>query len=294
MTAQDSKEPGQSAHRRRTVLGTLKALLRTRISAGLITVLPVIVTIWVIQLVFGLIRGSSQRLIEWYLLTPSGRTVLERWDIDLEKLDEITQAREGLGMPTGGDVFLNLMPWYLQWGIATFSVVLTFIVLYTIGLFTANLLGKRIVETIDSAVDRVPMVKTIYRAIKQIVASFGGDQTQNFQRVALIPFPQERMRCVGFITAIFKDSVTGEELATVFIPTTPNPTTGYLQILRRAELVELDWSVEDAVRTIMSGGILRPEFLTIVPTKDMPKHGRPAITQPTTPRELGPGPESPE
>jgi uncharacterized membrane protein len=72
------------------------------------------------------------------------------------------------------------------------------------------------------------------------------------------------MRCIGFITAMFKDSVSGDELCTVFIPTTPNPTTGYLQVLKRSDLIELDWSVEEAVQTIMSGGILRPEFLTIV------------------------------
>jgi uncharacterized membrane protein len=97
------------------------------------------------------------------------------------------------------------------------------------------------------------------------LSTFAGEQSQEFQRAALVPFPQEKMRCVGFITAIFHDSTTGEELASVFIPTTPNPTTGYLQILKRKDLVELDWSVEDAVRMIMSGGILRPDFVTMIP-----------------------------
>lgn len=85
---------------------------------------------------------------------------------------------------------------------------------------------------------RVPLVKTVYHALKQIFSSFAGDQTQNFQRVALVPFPQDRMRSVGFVTNVFKDSVTGEELCTVFIATTPNPTTGYLQIVRRCEITE--------------------------------------------------------
>jgi uncharacterized membrane protein len=96
------------------------------------------------------------------------------------------------------------------------------------------------------------------------------------------------MRCVGFITATFKDSLTGEELATVFIPTTPNPTTGYLQILKRKELVELDWSVEDAVRTIMSGGILRPDFLTIArqkPREDSSREAQPELEPPPSPAD---------
>jgi uncharacterized membrane protein len=161
---------------------------------------------------------------------------------------------------------------YVQWTVPIVAVLLTFGVLYVIGLFTANYFGRRLINLFEQFVERVPMVKTIYRAIKQILGSFHGDQTRNFQRVALIPFPQEKMRCVGFITATFFDSVTKDELATVFIPTTPNPTTGYLQVVRRSELTELDWSVEDAVRTIMSGGILRPDYLTIVPAKDMHKY----------------------
>jgi len=103
--------------------------------------------------------------------------------------------------------------------------------------------------------------------MKQILVSFSGDQTQNFHRVALIPFPQDRMRSVGFVTNVFTDSVTGEELCMVFIATTPNPTTGYLQIVRRSEITELDWSVEEAIRTVMSAGILKPDFLTMVPNE---------------------------
>jgi len=99
------------------------------------------------------------------------------------------------------------------------------------------------------------------------------------------------MRSVGFITATFKDSLSGEELAAVFVPTTPNPTTGYLQILKRSDLVELDWSVEDAVRTIMSGGILRPDFLTIIPTSQRAGPSNPPAARPPT--KPGPGEQHP-
>ncbi|MBN2446399.1 MAG: DUF502 domain-containing protein [Phycisphaerae bacterium] len=272
MDIEQPKTPREYSPRRSSVLGALKVLLRTRISAGVITVIPVVVTIWLVLLIFGLIKNTTQRAVEAYLLsnteTPTGMVTLESLHFDLEGYEALKAKRERVGMNINRDEFFDFFPWHVRWGIPVFSVLLTMFLLYLIGLFTANLIGRRMINTAESMLDQVPLIKTVYRAIKQILHSLSGDQSQNFQRVALIPFPQERMRCVGFITSIFRDSITDEELATVFIPTTPNPTTGYLQILRRKELVELDWSVEEAVRTIMSGGILRPDFLTIVPNSD--------------------------
>jgi uncharacterized membrane protein len=154
--------------------------------------------------------------------------------------------------------------------------------LYIIGLFAANLVGRRVLEILDRTVERVPLVKTVYRSIKQMLSTLTSDQTQNFQRVALVPFPQEKMRCVGFITNIFTDSVTGEELCSVFIPTTPNPTTGYLQILKRGDITEMNCTVEDGFRTIMSAGILKPDFLTILSNKELPPelHAVPPLSSP--------------
>ena len=272
---------------------TLRALFRARVTAGLLVVLPLYVTFLLITFVFGVMRDSSISVVDLYLRSPAGATVLNRWEV--EKIDPITgdverrslatgqldphgepvmiplttkleQLNKRLGRPANVKEFYEILPPELQWSVSIVCVFLTVFLLYAIGLFAANLIGRRVIHGMESLVDRVPLVKTVYRSSKQILATFAGDDSQNFQRVALIPFPQERMRCVGFITAVFPDSLTGEELATVFIPTTPNPTTGYLQILKRKDLVELDWSVEDAVRTIMSGGILRPDFLTIVPT----------------------------
>jgi uncharacterized membrane protein len=259
-----AEEPSAITPRRRKsrVAATLKALIRTRVTAGLLVVLPIWITVLLIKFVFTTMRDASQWVVLALLRAESFQKYVwkmpEGQKVDL---DELLSKHPGL-----------------DWGIAIVSVFLTIFILYSIGLFTRNIVGRRLIDTFESLLDRVPLVKTVYRSSKQILITFSGEQSREFQRVALIPFPQERMRCVGFITATFKDSLTGEELATVFIPTTPNPTTGYLQILKRKDLVELDWSVEDAVRTIMSGGILRPDFLTIVPSA---KHGdRPEIQQP--------------
>jgi len=247
-------EPQQTSrkpHRKSRIAGTLKALFRTRVTAGILVVLPLWITVLLVKFVFQTMRDSSQ----WVVLAMMDNDWFQEhvWKVKPEGAETFDV-----------DELLAQHP-MLDWGIAIFSVVLTIAILYAIGVFTANIVGRRVIGLFESALDRVPLVKTVYRSSKQILSTFAGEQSQEFQRAVLVPFPQEKMRCVGFITAIFEDSTTGEELASVFIPTTPNPTTGYLQVLKRSELVELDWSVEDAVRMIMSGGILRPDFLTIVP-----------------------------
>ena len=272
------------------VTATIKALLRTRVSTGLLVVLPIYITILLVKFVFEMMRDSSLWVVEAVLRGPLGMDILKKWmatkptgyeswtealpqylDPQVNMIPVAEKMRfleDKLGGPLQTHQFFGMLPETIEWGLAIFAVLLTITLLYLVGMFAANLFGRRIIAWYESMLDRVPLVKTVYRSSKQILATFAGEQSQEFQRVCLIPFPQERMRSVGFITNIFKDSLTNEELATVFIPTTPNPTTGYLQILKRKDLVELEWSVEDAVRTIMSGGILRPDFLTIVPSKE--------------------------
>lgn len=252
---------------------TIKALLRTRITTGILTILPLLVTLWVVRLIFGWMRDASGWAVKAVLLTPAGKPHLEQLHFDFVRWEKIKE----LGLIPTQEQFFEFMPWHVRWAIAIFSVLLTIFILYVIGLFSANIFGRRFIEWLEQLVDRVPLVKTVYRGLKQILSSFSGDQTQTFQRVALVPFPEASMRAVAFITGTFADSVTGEELCTVFIATTPNPTTGYLQVIRRRDITELNWSVEEAIRCVMSGGILRPSYLTIVPNKDLPADVPPGI-----------------
>lgn len=301
MTEPPVPSPHKARQRRSRVTATVKALLRTRVSTGLLVVLPIYITILLVKFVFELMRDSSLWVVEAILRGPLGREFLNQlltpkptgydgWHEAAVQYvgSRITQIpvsermrffEDRLGTPLHAQQFFSMLPRTIEIGLSIFSVLLTIMILYLIGLFAANLFGRRVIEWYESLFDRVPLVKTVYRSSKQILATFAGEQSRELQRAALIPFPQERMRCVGFITGIFRDSLTNEELATVFIPTTPNPTTGYLQILKRKDLVELDWSVEEAVRTIMSGGILRPDFLTIVPNKEqMQRWGASGLT----------------
>jgi len=260
-----SERPVAVPRRRRSRLGaTLSALVRTRVTAGILTAVPILVTVWIVRLVFGWLRDASIWLVDWFLLSPQGKDVLEHWGIAAERLE-----REGL----------SALPREWQWGISLFSVYLTFFLLYLIGLFAANMIGRRLLDLIDLAVSRMPVIKTIYGSLKQVVSLFSGETKRNFQRVALVPFPNEITRSVAFITKTTVDAVTREELVTVFIPTTPNPTSGYMFLVRRRDVVELDWSVEEAVRIIISGGLLNPPPLTFKLGHALP--GSPGAAPPT-------------
>lgn len=275
----ESLPPQRQPQRHRSRLSaTLRALLRTRVTAGLLIVLPIYITILLVRFVFTLMRDASLWVVEAYLRSQLGKPLLDQLrtagaprgagQTALTVTEALAQLEQRLGRAATREEFFDILPRLVEWGIAVLSVLLTIAILYAVGMFAANIVGRRIIEWLEQLLDRVPLVKTIYRSTKQILATFAGEQSRQYRRVALIPFPDQTMRCVGFVTSTFTDSLTGQELASVFIPTTPNPTTGYLQILKRSDLVELDWSVEDAVRAVMSGGILLPEFVTMVQSKD--------------------------
>jgi uncharacterized membrane protein len=245
----DTPPTPESAAKRRRVSATLNALVRTRVTAGLITVLPIVLTVWLVTVIFRWLRDATRWVVVGLIENPVFQRYVFKLDEDKPSVDL--------------DVFLHEHA-TLDWGISVFSVLLTFTLLYIIGMFTANIIGKRILGWLDLLVDRLPLVKTIYRTLKQIFEVFAGDGKQNFQRVALVPFPNQVTRSVGFITNTVRDAISGEELCAVFLPTTPNPTTGFVFMLRRSDVIELNWSIEDAVKVIMSGGILAPEYITLV------------------------------
>ena len=246
-----TRSPSRPKRRRSRLGATLKALVRTRITAGLLVVLPLLVTWVVVKFVFGIMRDSSQWAVMALL---ENRWFQEHvWRLQLHGRGPIDVEQVLRDYPS------------LDWGLAIFSVLLTILLLYAIGVFTANIIGQRLVALLDLLLARVPLVKTVYRACKQILSTFTGDQKQAFQRVAMFPFLSPGVYSLGFVTSIFTDPNSGEEYVTIFYATTPNPTTGFVFILKRADIVELDWTIEEAVKAIMSGGILMPPNMAIPP-----------------------------
>jgi uncharacterized membrane protein len=147
---------------------------------------------------------------------------------------------------------------HLTWIVPLLAVLLTLFMLYLLGLATASVFGRRLIYVLERIVERLPLIKTVYNATKQIVTTLGGAQSMHFRRVVLVEFPHPGMKCIGFLTSVMEDRDTGRKMATVFISTTPNPTTGYMEIVPLENVSDTNWTVEEAVKLLMSGGILSP------------------------------------
>lgn len=242
-------DPGTEGTDPRPSVLSGKRRLRTRLTAGLILVIPIWVSVLLIGFVFGLMRDASLWIVEALLLSPWSASGLESVGISSSAV-----RSDGI----------EALPSAAQWILAVFSAFLTIALIYVLGLITTNIVGKRVVHGVEALVDRVPFVKTIYRASKQVLETFAGESTQSFQRVVSAPFPSPQARTVGFVTRITRDPVTGEEMCAVFIPTAPNPTTGFVLMINRNELIDLDWTVEEAVQVVMSAGVLMPDGVSSV------------------------------
>ena len=141
---------------------------------------------------------------------------------------------------------------------AALSFAILIGVIYLLGLIAANIVGRRALSVGESLVLRVPYVKVIYSVSKQVVAAFQGQQSKAFKSVVFIEFPRPGMRAVGFLTGEVRME-DGSLWNTVFVPTTPNPTTGFLQIVPVQAVVKTDYTVEEGIKMVMSLGALAPD-----------------------------------
>lgn len=141
---------------------------------------------------------------------------------------------------------------------AALSLGILLLGVYLLGWLATNFVGRRILSLGESLVLRVPFVKVIYRASKQVVAAFQLRQGRAFKSVVFVEFPRPGMKALGFVTSQVSDA-DGGKWTTVFVPTTPNPTTGFLQVVRTEEIVETSYTVEEGFKMIMSLGVLVPQ-----------------------------------
>ncbi|MEW6301200.1 MAG: DUF502 domain-containing protein [Thermodesulfobacteriota bacterium] len=152
---------------------------------------------------------------------------------------------------------------------------LSVVIIFLLGLFGTNIVGKRILAAIDALLLRVPLVRSIYGAVQQMVETFQGPG-RSFQRVVLLQYPSKGLWMMGLVAAEWPDTLrlvsSAEKLLTVFIPTTPNPTSGFLVLVSPEDVVELDYSVEEAFKFIVSAGIVGKPF---VPRPDLPEDAAP-------------------
>lgn len=138
------------------------------------------------------------------------------------------------------------------------NLSLALAVIFLLGLVGANIIGRRVLGTFEALLMRLPLVKSIYSATKQVVQTLQGPG-RSFQRVVLIEYPRKGLWMVGFVAAERRDTmniVSSDKVLTVYIPTTPNPTSGFLVLVSPAEVIDLDFNVEEAFKFIVSTGIV--------------------------------------
>lgn len=197
---------------------------------GLLTLLPIWLTWVVVKFVFGLLSDLSRPLV--------GPLLAQASAIDPRALAWLQQ------------------PW-VQTALALLA---TIAVILLSGLMARRVLGQQLLRWFEALVARIPLASTIYGSARKLLDILQ-TQPDGTQRVVLIDFPHDKMKSVGFVTRVIHEQGTGRELAAVYVPTTPNPTSGYLEIVPVENITPTDWTVDQAMSFIISGGAVSPDSI---------------------------------
>lgn len=156
------------------------------------------------------------------------------------------------------DTLYPLVKSYLPFYIPGFGILITFLLIVLVGVVTTNILGKRFVAVGENIIARIPFVKVIYNGIKQIAEAIFSDEHKSFSRVVLIEYPRKGIFTMAFVTGVATGEVQAKidkKVLNVFVPTTPNPTSGFYLMVPEDEVKELDMKPEEAFKRIISGGM---------------------------------------
>ena len=197
---------------------------------GLLTLLPIWLTWVVVKFVFGLLSDLSRPLV--------GPMLAEVASVDPKSLGWLVD------------------PW-VQTALALLA---TIAVILLSGWMTRRVLGQRLLKWFEVLIARIPLASTIYGSARKLLDILQ-TQPDGTQRVVLIDFPHNQMKSVGFVTRVIRERGTGRELAAVYVPTTPNPTSGYLEIVPVERITPTDWTVDEAMAFIISGGAVSPDSI---------------------------------
>lgn len=206
------------------------AHFRRSLLAGLLIILPLVVTLWL----FALILRPVQRFA-----TPPVMGLIEA--IGLAALLDLPGAGVAAGL---------------------IGLVLTVVLIYLVGLAGSNILGRTLVRKMDDLALSIPLVKSIYGSARQLIETFYTSADRTFESVVLIEYPRQGVYTVALVTAPTQGELQDRTPGTtvnVFVPTTPNPTSGVLVLAQRDDLIFLDMGVEEALRFVVSGGIVSPQ-----------------------------------
>jgi uncharacterized membrane protein len=155
-------------------------------------------------------------------------------------------------------------PAYVSIAASVVSILILLILVYLCGLTAQKYFGKKLIRIGEWLLLKIPVLRTVYSATKQVMTTFSGPGKDAFLSVVLVEFPRPGMKALGFLTGYIEDTA-GKKYCKVFIPTTPNPTTGFFEIIPVEDVAQTTLSVEEAFKMIMSGGILSPEKIETKP-----------------------------
>mgnify|MGYP003303672277 FL=1 len=194
--------------------------LRGKIVAGLVTVAPILATVWILTVLFNFFDGFAAPLLD------------------------------------------SLLPIHIP----GLGVIIALIFMYLLGILVTNFLGKKVVSIGEAILRKIPLANTIYGTAKQITQSVSGASNKAFKKAVLINYPRPGLWTIAFVTG---DSIDGNGVSYyhLFVPTTPNPTSGVMVIIPKSDVVDSNLSVEEALKTIISGGMLGPKVNEIAKHK---------------------------
>lgn len=142
------------------------------------------------------------------------------------------------------------------------GVVISLLLLLVTGIVATNFLGQHLMALSESILDRIPLVRTIYNSTKQVINAILSTNSQAFRKVLLIEYPREGLWSIAFQTSVagfLNNMETNEEMLSVFVPTTPNPTSGFLMMVQKSKVKELNMTIDEALKCVISLGVMQPK-----------------------------------
>jgi uncharacterized membrane protein len=171
---------------------------------------------------------------------------------------------------------------YLPFSVPGIGVLLMVVLITLIGMFAAGFVGRTIMRTSERLLNRMPIIRSIYGTLKQIFETVFSHSSQSFREVVLIEYPRRGIWAIGFLTGTTRGEIQERvepQLLNIFLPTTPNPTSGFLLFVPREDVLHLNMSVEDGIKMVISSGIVAPEPSSL-PVRERPP--QPAARPPVT------------
>ena len=206
------------------MINNLKRRIRNVFLTGFLVTLPIALTVFIFIFLFKNLDALSPTFTRWLILL-------------------------GAPLPEG-------------YRIPFLGVVMTFLIILLVGALTTNIFGNKLLHLWERIIGKIPFVRRVYTGTKQVVKSIATADTKSFRKVVLIEFPRKGVHAIGFITGETRGELkhlTSKHHFNVFVPTTPNPTSGFLIFADSGEVIELDMTIEEGVKYVISGGIVNPE-----------------------------------